>query len=119
MLNITLLSRVTFSTVSVFNRHCFELYTHFSRLLLSSAVRFPRGGKRQSGYGSLSPGPLSIPTGPQANPWRERESGAQDEPEKGKVARRGTPRRPDPKQHTARYAPPVRPGATRKEKEIK
>jgi hypothetical protein len=111
MPNVTILSRVTFSTVSVLNRYYFELYTHFSRFLLSSAVRFPRGSKRQPGYGSLPPGP-------RANPWRERETGVRDEPEKGGAARRGTPRHPDPKQHTARYAPPVRPGTSRKEKEI-
>lgn len=50
MLNVTLLSRVTLLTVSTFNRYFIEFSTHFSWLLLTSAVRFARGGKRQPEY---------------------------------------------------------------------
>ncbi len=120
MLSVTLLSRVRLSAVAALYRYGFEWYAHFSRLLFRSAVRFSRGSKRQPGYGSLLPGESGNLAGPRASPWRERRPGeAGEETGKSGASRRGTPRHPDPKENTARFGPPVRAGATRKEKEVK
>ncbi len=112
MLPVALLSRVTFTTVTLINRYCIELYTHFSRLLRAPAVRFAWGGKRRPEYNYLPKNQLtdSTPEPDEARSWRSR---AMDRacpgyaPANGdQAARRGYAALPDPRHDNTHYASP-------------
>jgi hypothetical protein len=112
MLPVALLSRVTFTTATLINRYCIDLYTHFSRLLPVPAVRFAWGIKRPSGYNYL---PENQPTHLTPEPGRARRwqsrcaNGACPccAPSAGVGAARRNPLAlPDPLHDNAQYASP-------------
>ncbi len=112
MLPVALLSRVTFTTVTLINRYCIDIYTHFSRLLPVPAVRFARGIKRPSGYSYLPKNqPTHLTTKPGgARSWQSRcanGTGPCCAPPAGVCAARRNPLAPpDLLNDTAHYASP-------------
>jgi hypothetical protein len=112
MLRVALLSRVTFTTTTLINRYCIDLYTHFSRLLPVPPVRFARGIQRPSGYNYL---PNHQPTDLTPEPggarcWQSRcANGAClccAPPAGVGAARRSPLAPPDPRHDTTHYAVP-------------
>jgi hypothetical protein len=111
MLPVALLSRVTLTTITLINRYCIDIYTHFSRLLRAPAVRFAWGGKRPPEYNYPPKNQLtdSTPKPGGARPWHcpagDRACPGYASANGGQAARRGYAL-PDPRHDNTHYASP-------------
>ena len=113
MVRVALLSRVTFTAITLINRYCFELYSHFLRMLPVPAVRFAWGGKRLPGskyFPQQNQLTSSTPEPAGARPWQSHGPGGDrlrgTLPAGTHAARRPLAALPDPQRDNAHYALP-------------